>query len=274
MRIINRQNDLNFYEYKTTPKQKLAFEVHLVDHCNLNCAYCDHFAPFAKPNYYDVHQYEKDLKRLRDLFDDDIVEIKLQGGEPLLHPSLISIFQITRKYYPYLGNVKIVTNGLLLDKQTQFFWDAMDKYRIGLFVSEYQNTGVDYQYYIDKAMDLGLNAGSFGTREVMRKDYLDLTGRQNQRQSFLTCFLANNCILLRNGYLYSCPTAGTIQFLAKYFNLNITEDMCNPIDIHTNTREEIVEKLAQDFPLCKFCSKTLYETEWKKSQHSLTEYIE
>lgn len=274
MRITNKNNNLDFFEYKTTPKQKLAFEVHLVDHCNLNCAYCDHFAPFAKPNYYDVGQYEKDLKRLYELFKNDIVEIKIQGGEPLLHPSLISIFKITRKYYPYLNNVKIVTNGLLLDKQPQMFWDAMEKYRIGLFVSEYFGTNVDYQYWINKAMDLGLNAGSFGTRETMRKDILDLTGKQNQRQSFLTCFTANNCILLRNGNLYTCPCAGTIKFLSDYFHLAITDDMINAIDIHTHTREEIVEELTKDMPLCKFCGKTIYDIDWKKSQHSLTEYLE
>lgn len=26
-------------------------EIHVVDHCNLNCAHCDNFAPIAKPWY-------------------------------------------------------------------------------------------------------------------------------------------------------------------------------------------------------------------------------
>ena len=32
-------------------------EVHVVNHCNLNCAGCNHFAPLADPWYIDVDVY-------------------------------------------------------------------------------------------------------------------------------------------------------------------------------------------------------------------------
>ena len=45
-------------------KEILVIEPAVVDHCNLNCAYCDHLSPLAKEGYYDVNQFEKDFSVL------------------------------------------------------------------------------------------------------------------------------------------------------------------------------------------------------------------
>ncbi len=39
-------------------------EIHLVEHCNLNCKYCSHFSSIAEKKFYDVNKYEKDMARL------------------------------------------------------------------------------------------------------------------------------------------------------------------------------------------------------------------
>ena len=33
-------------------------EIHVVDHCNLNCAGCNHFTPLAKPFFIEVKDFE------------------------------------------------------------------------------------------------------------------------------------------------------------------------------------------------------------------------
>lgn len=33
------------------PRIRLRFDVHLVEHCNLNCRYCGHYSPLAKEEY-------------------------------------------------------------------------------------------------------------------------------------------------------------------------------------------------------------------------------
>ncbi len=60
------------------------FEFHLNEHCNLSCVGCGHAANIASKEFADFNQYEKDLNRLSNLFD-NIQRIRLMGGEPLLN---------------------------------------------------------------------------------------------------------------------------------------------------------------------------------------------
>ncbi len=39
-------------------------ETHIVDHCNLKCRGCTHFAPLADPYFKSIEEFENDLKRL------------------------------------------------------------------------------------------------------------------------------------------------------------------------------------------------------------------
>lgn len=59
-------------EARKTPKAMLDYEVQLVEHCNLNCKYCAHFCPVAPESFLDVNEYEKDCKRLSELFDKEV----------------------------------------------------------------------------------------------------------------------------------------------------------------------------------------------------------
>lgn len=65
------------------------FEIHLVEHCNLKCKACDNYSSIAEEEYLDIENFENDMKRMRELFS-GIQLIRLLGGEPLLHPNLIS----------------------------------------------------------------------------------------------------------------------------------------------------------------------------------------
>lgn len=60
-------------------------DVHVTDHCNLNCKGCTHFAPLVEQEVFkDPDQVGKDLRELAKKFV--IKKIHLLGGEPLLHP--------------------------------------------------------------------------------------------------------------------------------------------------------------------------------------------
>ena len=48
-------------------------DIHLVDHCNLNCRGCTHFSPLAQEFYLDLDSYECDLTRLSKLTRGDVV---------------------------------------------------------------------------------------------------------------------------------------------------------------------------------------------------------
>ena len=58
------QTNFNFLR-KLTPQANLEFvEIHLVEHCNLNCFGCNHFSQLANEGYTDINEYDKDMKQL------------------------------------------------------------------------------------------------------------------------------------------------------------------------------------------------------------------
>jgi GDP-L-fucose synthase len=75
--------------------QKFKFEFHLTEHCNLKCKRCSHFCNVAEKEFLDIAVFERDVARMRELCgDDDLFEIHLLGGEPLLHPQITDFVQI------------------------------------------------------------------------------------------------------------------------------------------------------------------------------------
>ena len=117
-------------------------DVHITDHCNLNCKSCTHFSPLADEFYLDIKEYIGDIERLSELSKGDIGQIFLIGGEPLLHPQLKYFFQITRLNFPKT-RIIVITNGILLNKQDNTFWEACKKSNIEIWLSQY-HLNLDY----------------------------------------------------------------------------------------------------------------------------------
>jgi len=40
-------------------------ETHLVEHCNINCKYCDHFSCIAEEKFADINVFTRDLQRIK-----------------------------------------------------------------------------------------------------------------------------------------------------------------------------------------------------------------
>jgi MoaA/NifB/PqqE/SkfB family radical SAM enzyme len=99
----------------------LRFQINVVDHCNLNCKGCTAFSPVAEEKFMEINVFERDCKRLSELTGGKIELIDLLGGESLLHPEIIKIMEIARKYFRS-GDINIVTNGILLKKMPLGFW--------------------------------------------------------------------------------------------------------------------------------------------------------
>lgn len=132
---------------RLVPQPTLAFSVHLTEHCNLNCKACAHFAPLVKnEGFTDIGEFTKDMERLSELSHGEMRYIDLLGGEPLLHPDIAAFLTVTRKCFP-VGAVRLITNGLLLKKMKQDFWDAVAENRITIVISKYLET-VDYDELI------------------------------------------------------------------------------------------------------------------------------
>ena len=153
-------------------------EIHIVDHCNLNCAGCNHFCPLAEP-YYITPEY---LKEQLEMVKEKIPSIKwlmLLGGEPTIHPQLLELCQIARKIFPDIP-VEILTNGkdltnIIKNKK------ELEKLDIQITLAQYD---IEYnQNDIDEVLAMK-NAGISWGRESFDQTLVDVTGSQDMNETF------------------------------------------------------------------------------------------
>lgn len=248
-----------YHYYKAAPKKvrkKLIFEIHIVEHCNLNCKACNNFSCIAKPSFLQIQEFRKDLKRIREIFGNGVEQIQLLGGEPLLHPKLEKFCEVAREIFPEdTVKIRIVTNGTLLLKQPRTLWNVCKKMNIGFNVTRYP---IEYDY--EKALSFVKNEGIFieyGQLEdkTMSIFPIDPRGKQNYRKSFAICERANTCISLKHGKLYPCTMIPNIYAFNNEFNEHIPVTRADSIDIYSKeiNAESILLRLTQPFPICAYC---------------------
>ena len=268
---------IEFIKRKFSKPTLKYFNVNLVDHCNLNCKYCDHFSPVSKEYYVDIDKLEKDFKRMSSLVN--IKAVGLMGGEPLLHPNLPEILDVSRKTLPktYLT---IYTNGILLPTQKEEFWLSCKRNNISIGISRYP-----IEINLDKIFSLGkeygveifLYGGKIDKFKTMFKLAIDIEGKQDAEEMSRICWQnKGGCSFFGDGKLFQCTTAGHIHRLSDYFNLGLYVSEEDYIDIYKIKKgQEIIDFYKKVIPFCKHCDiKNQKENlEFEISNKEVSEWI-
>lgn len=271
-------NDLveNLEKMNDLKKSGLMFEIHLTDHCNLNCKGCSHFSPISDKKFLSIDAFERDIKRISEILsNEEIRRIRLLGGEPLLHPQVIQIIMILREYLPSIY-VELVTNGILLDSQPQSFWNTCSKNNIVLIITRYP-ISLNYEALVAKGKlhNVSITVFPQNNYKAFRKIVYDVKGSQNAYISHLFCFVYGYACQLYDGRLYPCAPAAYSHYLNKEFILNLIESSENSIDIFSvNSKKEIFDFISHQIPFCKYCNikaQTMNE-KWEHSKKELTEW--
>lgn len=259
------------------PRTELSFRIALAEHCDLNCAGCDHFSPLAEPKFADYEETARDFARLSSLFRGHAKEISLQGGEPLLHPDLIKFLKMTREFFPD-AVINITTNGVRLLNQPEEFWLACKENNIVIMVTKYP-ISLNYEEMEKRAANHGVEYRYYGISGVTVKKTnlykLDVKGLQDSRKNFLLCHRANSCVYLQHGRLYTCTVAPTAEHFNKYFGKNLKEVPEDSIDIYqANSAQEIMGFLAKPIPFCRYCmvDKARMFQPWHRSKRVIEEW--
>ena len=258
-----------------TVKSILDYEVQLVEHCNLNCKGCSHFSPLCKEEFLDVNEYERDCKRLSELFEGEANFIRLMGGEPLLHPKIAEFLKITRNNFP-TATIDLDTNGILVLSMKKNFWKEMHDNNINLTITKYP-IKLDYDKIKEKCNKEKVKFRFFDEQPVRQFTHLplDLEGRGQIECNFFSCYLANSCHTLKHGKMYTCSTVPHVNHFNEYYNCNLNISKKDSIDIYKATSgDEILEFLAKPIPFCRYCNVNAREHgfDWEISKKDILEW--
>jgi len=256
--------------------QKFKFEFHLTEHCNLNCKRCSHFCNVAEKEFLDIAEFARDVARMRELCDDDdVFEIHLLGGEPLLHPKVTDFMQILYDHFPDVVR-RIVTNGILLDKMPKSFADTVGRTHTEIFVSKYP-IGLDYDS-MQRKWD-GITKMTLRPKDMMRKEQMDIAGNQDGHAQYERCCNRIYCNTLSHGRFYHCMKVAYFGHVIKRFHLDIPNPADQPahyLDIYKiSSKEEIFDFLSQPIDFCRYCSFDNYEetVEWSRDEATLSDWL-
>ena len=251
--------------------------IHLADHCNLNCRGCDNFSPLAPKIYAEITTVEKDLERISNLGGNRVGEVQLLGGEPLLHQNVVDFLVLARKYFPQTP-VKLVSNGVLLPRQNDDFWESCRQNNIEIVVTKYP-INIDHESLKNLAESKNVKFSFYGsTKDVLKTMQcmpLDLLGKQNVKDSFSRCSAANRCIALDNGKIYTCTTIPYVKYFNLKFNENVKVTERDYLDIYkVESFDEIMSFLCTPPPFCRYCNQKgmIWDISFDVSKKSIEEW--
>jgi len=248
------------------------FEIHVTDHCNLNCRGCDHFSNLCGPTFLGPDEFESDMAAVAGRLDID--DIYLLGGEPLLHPQIGDFARIARRCFPN-ARICVMTNGTLVTQMGPGFWAALaetdtvllcDLYPIGLPVDDIEALGAKS----------GVTVEWTERRDEFFKLPIDLDGRQDPADSFSRCQGLCNCPMVRHGRMYPCAYAAYADVLGGHFGLpGLEAGEADSVSLHDDRDpREIVDFLLNPIPWCRHCDFDSFEMyPWAHSRGRLDEWV-
>lgn len=237
------------------PLGKLQFAFSLASHCNLNCKGCAHFSPLSEPEFPDFEEAERDFERLGELFGGKCHYVCLMGGEPLLNPRIEDYCRMVRKHFP-IGDVQVVTNGLLLLKMPDSFYTTCREAGISIHVTPYpikldhkaiakrcRRFGVEYHHYMEET-----------SKDEFFRYVIDETGSQDPVQNFIDCNNSNYCLFLYKGRMYPCGAGTHFRIFDQYYQAGMELTDEDSVDIYkVRGGWELLLELAKPVPMCRYC---------------------
>ena len=244
-------------------------------HCNSSCISCVTASPLAEPMFVSLASYQRDIKRLKELYW-HICRFRISGGEPLLHPDIADMVSITREAFPATG-FAIQTNGLLLLKDDGRFDDllkVMCENRCGFQISTYK----PIMKQREKLRDILLKHGvQWHWAQVSGKPIEDywffrtLLPTNDMEEQHRTCYTDKRCHALHEGYVYPCFMPGAAEIIEKHFGVKF-EGMAENMDkmrlsLHNTELDGwgIAQFLESPSPMCSYCCfERMRKVEWKQ----------
>ena len=177
---------------------------------------------------------------------------KLVGGEPLLHPRLLDCLRAARES-GIAPVVSITTNGLLLGKMPEPFWELLDAMTLSVYPRPHISDAL--MHHIEaktREHDILLNVKRQDQFQHMTIDSPRADAAETRR-IFETCWLRHSCHMLRDGRFYLCTRLA--HFDTFYETRAFSEEDGIALDDDPRLAERLLAYLETDKPLksCELC---------------------
>lgn len=226
-------------------------EVHLADHCNLNCSGCSHFSPLADELFANIEQYDHDMKQLSQLVA-NIKLLRLLGGEPLLHPDVSMFLASTRTWFPKT-KIHLVTNGILLSSMPVEFWESCRRNSISIEVTLYPpliNKESDF-VQMAKSEKISLNVVKASTFFV----FINSKGDSELERGFRRCCKWQSYRpILRQGKVYYCFMPALVHYFNTAYGTNIPNTGLADLYDPKMTGWKVLSRIEKSSEACRYCT--------------------
>lgn len=236
-----------------------SLETNIVDNCNLNCRGCSHFSNLFKHGEkvpFDI--FCRDLKQIAEHVW--IYQFNLLGGEALLDANIIDYINYAREILPD-SEIYLISNGLLIPRQKQEFFECCRENNILISVSAYKPT----LQLEEKIRDVLEHNGIVYTFRYSKEEFgknIDLTGTVDPYEAVKNC-RENGCHFFRYGKIFKCPFEALGNKLFEFYHLGIKFD--GGYDIYDESLNwDIVADSLIHKPVhaCRYCGKE-ERIEWR-----------
>lgn len=261
-----------FYRIYLSP---CILEIHLANHCNLNCKSCNHYSPVSEPSFLDFNSFKSNIDHLIGLN----FNFRLLGGEPLLNPQIEQFIIYLRKNFNN-SKIEIITNGLLLQENklkylSPTFFNTCKTNNVSILITKYP-INIDYTEILNKLLLENIKSKVFGNH--LNSDGFFLFKLYNKRKDPNRNFKKCNemsCLQLKEDKIYSCPQAAYSDILNKKFNTKFKITKEDYIDIkELKSLKDIIKFRSKSKPFCGYCKFPREKIQWNISAKDSNEWIE
>lgn len=254
-------------------RKPLHIEFNLTDFCNLNCKGCSHYSPLAAPEFQTIESLEESMRYISNIKNaKKIKEVYLIGGETLLYPDLPKAMKLARKYFPWT-KISIFTNGLLIPKMSDEFWESCRCANCVIALTRYP-VKFDYEKVESICRDHGIEVEVFGDRSEDNSFFklpLDPSKSQNPRTAHFRCF-SFGCITVDSGKIFPCSQSACVGHLNRRFGTAFSWEEGDYIAVKDlEDADQLLRLRNRPVPFCGYCRHT--ETvSYGPSSRSLSEW--
>lgn len=239
------------------------FEFHLCDHCNLNCRGCAHLSNVCSEEYADKETYLRDIKQIKKLYW-GMQAIKLLGGEPLLNSEISDYIYATRAVFPE-AFLYIATNGLLIPRMSEEFFEAVRKTYTTIMISAYPPT-VKMKDEIESKL-CQEKVFFFYTPEISEFQKMRFATSKcidrNTAHNRCRAAMPERCVTLRAGKLYQCGIP-YLEMMNEKFGTEYKIEDGDVVDLYRETSGWTAnKKLYEPIPFCEYCGIEPEKFQWQ-----------